>query len=676
MKNKKWFKYACDFETTVDDNTETQTHTEVWSACFCELFTENVMILGSIKSFMEYFISDKNNIMLYFHNLKFDGCFILSWLLKNNFKQALQNDNGNEYFKKDKEMKNNEFKYSISDRGQFYTIVIKVNNKFIEIRDSLKLIPFSLKEAGKSFKTKHKKLEMEYKGNHFENCVIKEDEKKYIENDVLVLKELLEAMFSDGHDKLTIGACCKAEYKNIFKISKKIFGEWDDYFPDMLVPLCKYKRNIDGKWKKEEIEETADNYCRKSYRGGWCYVVKGKENKVFGCGATADVNSLYPSMMLSDSGNKYPIGKPFFCAGNSKPPGMNDKNSYYFIRFTCRFNLKKGFLPFVQIKDSLLYRSTENLETSDIWSKKLNKYVKYYRDWNGEIKPCTVTLTMTQTDWKLFNKHYNISELTIHSKVYFYATIGLFDDYINKYAEIKKNSTGAKRTLAKLYLNNLYGKTATSDDSSFKVVFLKEDGSLGFRYVEQHEKATWYIPVGSAITSYARCFTIAAAQKNYYGENKPGFIYADTDSIHCNLKPEEFRGIKVHNTDFCCWKIEARWDSAIFVRQKTYIEKVVEEDLEPENFSGKKVENEKGYYYNVKCAGMTDAEKNLFIHSIENEITEKEKEEYSVFLYDKNNKKIYNTIEDFKVGLVLPLKLRPKQVDGGVVLEETTFMLR
>lgn len=61
---------------------------------------------------------------------------------------------------------------------------------------------------------------------------------------------------------------------------------------------------------------TFGDYIRKSYRGGWCYLVSGKENKIYHYGTTADVNSLYPSMMHSDSGNFYPVGKPHYWSGN------------------------------------------------------------------------------------------------------------------------------------------------------------------------------------------------------------------------------------------------------------------------------------------------------------------------------------------------------------------------
>lgn len=102
----------------------------------------------------------------------------------------------------DEYMKNKTFKYMISDRGQWYSITIKVNDHYIVIRDSVKLFPFSLAELGKAFKTKHQKLNMEYKGIRHKNGHIKDDEKAYIENDVLVLKEALEFMLQNGHEKV------------------------------------------------------------------------------------------------------------------------------------------------------------------------------------------------------------------------------------------------------------------------------------------------------------------------------------------------------------------------------------------------------------------------------------------------------------------------------------------
>ncbi|MBR4331039.1 MAG: hypothetical protein IKP71_14455, partial [Candidatus Riflebacteria bacterium] len=231
-----------------------------------------------------------------------------------------------------------------------------------------------------------------------------------------------------------------------------------------------------------------------------------------------------------------------------------------------------------------------------------------------------------------------------------------------KYKEIKLKSKDGIREIAKLFLNNLYGKLSTSPNSSFKRCFIKSDGAIGFKNIEEDHKSVVYIPAGSGVTSYARFFTISAAQANYYGPDKPGFIYADTDSIHCDLPPEEIKGVTVHDKNFCCWKLEACWDEAIFVRQKTYIEHVTHENLEPIDTP----------YYNVKCAGMPDRAKDIFVDNLMNR--KRDSHEYTKAELDFL--KTPRTINDFKVGLVVPGSLKPKRIPGGVILQDGEYELR
>ena len=165
--------YSCDFESTVYDG---QKFTEVWAAASVQLGTEDVRIDGSIGDMFNYFYSMKKNLILYFHNLAFDGSFILNYFLKNGWAQAYNEDSG---FFKDKNMPAKSLKYIISAQGRWYNIVLKYNNNnTITIKDSLKLIPFSVKDIGKSFCTKRHKLDMEYKGLRYANCTIKEEEKE------------------------------------------------------------------------------------------------------------------------------------------------------------------------------------------------------------------------------------------------------------------------------------------------------------------------------------------------------------------------------------------------------------------------------------------------------------------------------------------------------------------
>lgn len=651
MKTRSSRIFVGDFETTVYKG---QVNTEVWASACVEMFTEDVHIFHSIGEQFDYFVSLGAHVVCYYHNLKFDGSFWLSYLLVDlGFKQATEKLSENSQdirFLPPKDMPNNSFTYSISSMGQWYRITIKVHDKIIEFRDSLKLLPFSVKKIGKSFGTKHKKLDMEYTGFRYAGCEITPDEQEYIKNDILVVKEALEIMYTEGHKRLTIGSCCLAEYK------KSVGGKtYKRYFPQL------YDIPIDQSFG----DKTAGAYIHKSYHGGWCYLAKGKDKKLYKQGTTADVNSLYPSMMSSESGNMYPIGEPTFWKGNFIPDIAVDGLHYYFVRFKTRFYLRDGKLPFIQIKNTLTYRATEMLETSDRYNREDGKYYTQYYDFDGNLQEAIVTMTMTMIDFKLFTEHYELVDFEMLDGCYFNAAVGIFDEYIEKYKQIKIHSEGAQRELAKLFLNNLYGKMASSQSSNFKIAYVKDDKTIGFYTQIANDKEAGYIAVGSAITSYARNFTIRAAQQNYYGQDKDGFIYADTDSIHCSLPPEQIKGINVHPTDFCCWKLESCWDTGFFVRQKTYVEHVIAEDCEP-------IEKP---YYNFKCAGMPERCKELFIKSMTGDIPQgEEREKYTEdelqFIEQKR------TIDDFNIGLRVPGKLLPKRIRGGVLLVDTTYEMR
>lgn len=644
MRKRKYRYFVGDFETTVFKG---QTYTEVWASAVVEMGSEEVNIFHSIEETWEYLKGINDNLIIYYHNLKFDGSFWLNFFLSDvGYKQATIKDDktGQIEFEERKDMKNNTFLYSISNMGQWYSITVKVKNHFIEIRDSLKLLPFSVKRIGQSFGTAHKKLDMEYEGFRYAGCEITDEEQKYIANDVLVVKEALEIMFQEGHKNLTIGSCCLSEYKKL--TGKELYQE---QFPDI------YEIELDDSYGSIN----AGDYIRRSYRGGWCYVVEEKKNKLLADGFTADVNSLYPSMMSSESGNYYPVGKPTFWKGDKIPDVIALENYYYFIRIKCRFEIKEGYLPFIQIKGNPFYKATECLKTSDIYDSRTGEYIRYIETEEG-IDEHKVVLTLTMTDFELIKEHYNLYGLEILDGCYFPSEKGIFDEYIEKYKQIKLESKGAKRELAKLFLNNLYGKLATSPNSSFKYAEINPDGALSFLTVSENNKSTVYIPAGSAVTSYARNFTIRAAQQNFYGGDKKGFVYADTDSIHCDLSSDEVKGIKVHDKNFCCWKLESYWDIGWFVRQKTYIEHVTHED-------GEKIAKP---YYNVKCAGMPKKSKDLFIASMTGEIPDDLEEDEKEFV------KVRRKISDFKVGLKVPGKLLPRQIRGGVVLTPTSYEMR
>lgn len=602
MKSTSDYNYiVADFETTVYEG---QTETAVWSACWSRLFSDDISLKGNIDDFMKALINYRTNVIVYFHNLKFDGNFIIYYLLTHEYtwKEGKAN-----------QMPMRTFNALISDKNRFYDIKVRTPmDKVIEFRDSVKLLPFSLRQVSSAFNTKHKKLDMEYKGYRYPDCPISDAEKAYILNDVLVLKEAMEIMIMNGHTKLTIGSCCVAEYKTFF--DKMI---WLAYFPNLKEIPCK----CHSEWN-------TDTYIRRTYKGAWCYL---KESGTYFNGATYDVNSLYPSVMHSKSGNYYPVGIPTYFY-NKIPEKLIEPDSTYvwFIHLKCRFTLKEGYLPTIQIKNNFLYDPTEWLSTSDIKWK--GNYYRQLRIRN-ETYDCHAELYLTFKDYELLTTHYVVEDLEIIDGCYFTGELGVFDEYIDKWMERKETAkTKVERTEAKLFLNNLYGKLAGSDNSSYQIPYLDESGVVQFELVTEFEKPVFSIDKGSMVTSYARYFTITHAQKNY-----DNFIYADTDSLH--MRDGDVYGINIHPTNMLCWKKESRWKRGIFIRQKTYAEFIYEEDGIRQYPS-----------WHITCAGMPERAKRIFLSQ--------------------------HPITDFKYGLTVSGKLVPKRIKGGVILVDTDFTLK
>lgn len=643
---RKFERWVGDFETTVYNE---QKNTEVWASGLCPMYSEDAIIFHSIEETINYLCNLSKNIIVYYHNVKFDGSFYIDFLLRNGweqgFKKKCENEKGLTWKrKKDSELQHREFSYLISATGLWYEITLCWRKKLIKLVDSLKMLPFSLKSIGKDFQTKHQKLGMEYEGYRYAGCEITKKEEEYLKNDLYVIKEALEYMFENGHTKSTIGSNCMEEYKSEWDKE-----DWYANFPNL------YKIPFEG-----DGYENYGEFINKSYRGGWCYVKENKKNKIIHGGFTLDVTSLYPSEMHSISGNRYPRGKPHYFKGDVPSHVEKDNEKYYFIHIKCRFELKEGFLPFMQIKGTLKYNPHEMLKTSDIFDKKSKKYLRYIYE-NGEMKEVRPELVLTMKEWQLFQRHYNLFDLEIIDGCWFWTEIGIFDNYINRHFAGKQKGKGAKRSVEKLYLNNLYGQFAKYIDSSFKMAYIGEDDVVHFHTIEEKEKKPGYIAIGSAITGYTRFFTISHAQANY-----SIFCYSDTDSIHCEGSIEDVKKCEIAENSLRTWKHESNWDKAIFCKQKMYIEHI---------------EDGKDGYYDIKCAGMSDKCKKIFNLALLNtdgnvsrETLDELKETLHPLQYEFIQKGAKLT--GMKEGLQIWGNLKSKRIKGGTVLKEDFFTIR
>lgn len=635
--------FACDFETTVDPD-----ETFVWLAGCSELFTNQIFKFQTIEKMFEFFWKEnrKYNIIAYFHNLKFDGYFWLDFLM-NHKKLKLAGMNGKKgwFYFSDQAMSSSTFKFMVNSKGEWFGIKIKKpDGKYIIIQDSLKILPISIEKIADKFGIPEKKGNIDYEKKREKLYVPDQEELEYIENDIIILRKALEEVYkNDGGIKgTTIGSICWREWRN----SLDPYDPKHSYFmyKDRIYNL--FDENID---ERLFGEINAYAYINKSYQGGWNYINKKKMHKKIKNGITIDNNGLYSYVMHSKSGNCYPVGKPTFFVGKVPEPVRTQKNKYYyFIRLKTRFYLKKGKLPFLRIRNDYKYNTSEHLKTSDILYD--GEYYKQYKDFDGNIKEAIPELTLTQTDYELMLDNYDLKDTEYISGCYFKAEIGLFDEYINKYQAIKEHSSGANRQIAKLYLNNLAGKFSQSRNSSHKVPFFSKNlDKIIFYDVVEFGLRGGYIPIGSAITSYARKETIEKAE--LFGDS---FIYSDTDSIHASGYDEKIlEKININETELGAWKIEKRWTEGYFFRKKGYIEK------------------ENGIW-DLRCAGMSDRCKLIFLRSI----GQKDEKELNLDEKEKEYIKKGHKVEDLAPGLVIPGNLKMKKIKGGAVLIKEDYRMR
>lgn len=507
-------KFTADFETTTDTE-----DCRVWAYCLCNIDNWKEKIYGNcIEDFLGWCELNPDNI-LYFHNLKFDGEFILSYLLKNGWTHTTER----KFYRK------KEFSTLISDKGMFYSIKLSFGKeRYITIYDSLKIIPFSVEQVADTFGLPISKLEIDYKEKREKGHILTQLEKDYISNDVEIMARALKVLFNEGLNQITQGSNALHDYKKMTgaKRFKKLF------------PPPAYDYDV-----------------RQAYRGGFTYVNPAFQNKEVGKGIVLDVNSLYPWVM---NDCPLPYGEGIFFNGKYEQDNLYN---LYVQMFTCEFELKYGYIPTLQIKNSLAFVPTQYLSSS-----------------NGE----EVTLCLTSVDLKLFFEHYNVYNITYHSGWKFKSTVGLFTDYIDKWIKVKIESTlnGNKgmRQLAKLMLNALYGKFALNPNVQSKIPYL-EDGIVKYRLGNKELRTPLYIPIGVFVTAHARYKTISSAQKVF---NR--FAYADTDSLHL-IGTEIPEGLEVDPVKLGAWKLESEFSRAKFIRQKTYIEDI----------NGK---------LNITCAGM------------------------------------------------------------------------
>ena len=282
------------------------------------------------------------------------------------------------------------------------------------------------------------------------------------------------------------------------------------------------------------IEEDKDYRDFKLYQGGKCFVSPYYINKIVKNIRKYDVNSMYPTQMRN---MLYPVGNP-----KKVNEISNNERKIYILKIKNIYGyLKENMVPvwYDVITNDYQFQIYEE-EPQYFWLEELNILEKYY------------------------NLSYEIIDI-LEFDGYFCKGAR---QYVDTFYGIKKNSKGAVKQGAKLFLNSAYGKLSERVEKVLCHYELSDEGYMHLvkGETEIDEKALMSILVGSRITALARVQLMDYILKICKNNPKKYFLYCDTDSVHalCDYKDTD-------DSELGKMKNEGVYEYGKYLAPKTYV---------------------------------------------------------------------------------------------------------
>ena len=300
--------YSSDFETTSLKNLERDGYVRVYLWSLVSIDGSEKYYGFDIVSWLKKCIEVKADL-IFFHNLRFDGSFILDYLVRQKY----------EYGK--------DYECMIDGLNIWYQVKINTYYGSITIWDSLKKFPNqSVKSIAKLYGIPDK-LEPPYFDRYLpEDYIPYKEEIDYCVRDSEIIAYAINEQFKEGHTSMTLSS-------DAFKSVQSTLGGF-----------------MGWRSKMPKISLEADSFIRESYKGGWVYVNPVYQNQELDNVTVFDVNSLYPWAMKY---TELPWGKPM--ESLRKPTS----DYLYVVKFKADFQLKDDHLPTVQIKNNPYFKETE-----------------------------------------------------------------------------------------------------------------------------------------------------------------------------------------------------------------------------------------------------------------------------------------------------------------------------
>ena len=309
---KSW---CADFETTSVTNLEKDGYVRVWLWSLVSAEEHQREYYGTtLESFIDK-VFEVGAKRVFFHNLRFDGYFILDWLLSNGYTYGI------------------DFKTLISELNVWYELSIIRGKQTIKFWDSLKKFPGqSVNSIAKMYSIEGKKEKPYFDLYRPLDYQPTQEEIEYCLQDSRIIAYATWKNEESGNVGITLSS-------DAFNEVKQTIGGY------------KYYRN----WMPV-LNPATDDFCRLSYKGGWTYLRKDRAEKLYNNVSVYDVNSLYPWAMAE---TELPYGRPAI----RKPKG----GEMYIIKFVADFDIKPDKLPTIQVKNMpTVYKKTEYIEHSTV----------------------------------------------------------------------------------------------------------------------------------------------------------------------------------------------------------------------------------------------------------------------------------------------------------------------
>ncbi len=500
--------YVDDFETTSDEK-----DCRVWLWSSVECMWGSVETGTDIDSYFDYVISHPG--IHFFHNLKFDGNFLVWQLLKDDF-QWVKWD-----WENVKSLKKTQFSTIISSDNLWYSIAMKTySGKLVQFFDSSKIVP---SKVTKSYR-------IDYDAQRPKGYKPTDEEISYCINDCMWVREKLLPFIRSDIIKITAGTIALSTYKNNFIGSKK----FRYFFP--------------------VIPKEYDADIRRAYTGGWNWLNAKHQNKILGPGLTLDVNSIYDYCLVRFA---CPFGDAVRFDGEYQ---ANSKYNLWLQDITFDAELREGFLPSIILPDKLVPQfGTRYLETT------------FKVDSDGLGYYSSVNLLLSNVDLEELFKRYEVFNVRYNGGWMFASTTGLFDDYVGYWYQQKSHlpKDTPERAVAKLMLVSLIGKFGAKPQTKVRKPYLKNEIVKTKVLEEWEERKSVYLPVAVFVNAYARRYILQSADKV-----QDRLIYCDVDSLHITGEtvPD---GIPVSGK-IGNFKIEKQFLRAKYLKTKCYAQEFAE----------------------------------------------------------------------------------------------------